>query len=325
MRVVEELSRADASVGWITLIGGGTWLDLAGLPRATFDAMYRPGDDTIVAGVFNPTGVAVPVDGGYRVNGRWSFASGCEHADWLYGNCVDTSSGEPQLRIAVFRPDEVEIEDTWSVSASAAPGATTSRSTTSSSPRSARSTCSPTRRASTRRWCEHPVPASLALLAGRPCRSASPRARSTTCVDLATEKVPAAVAGDAGRQPAVPVPARRGRRAAPRGAVRSSTRRPPRPGRPPSRGDEFTPQLRARLRSAAVHAATTAAAVVETAYRAGGGSSLYATSPLQRRLRDVNAVSQHFLLKPDTLTTCGAVLAGQEPRPHHLLNEERTP
>ncbi len=65
--------------------------------------------------MFNPTGTAVPVAGGYQVNGRWSFASGCEHADWIYGNCVDTSSGEPQLRIVVFRPDEVEIEDTWSV------------------------------------------------------------------------------------------------------------------------------------------------------------------------------------------------------------------
>ena len=115
MRVVEELSRADASVGWIVLVGASVWLDLAGLPRSTFDAIYRQGHATVVAGVFNPTGTAVPVAGGYQVNGRWSFASGCEHADWLYGNCIDTSSGEPQLRIAVFRPDEVEIEDTWSV------------------------------------------------------------------------------------------------------------------------------------------------------------------------------------------------------------------
>ena len=67
------------------------------------------------------------------------------------------------------------------------------------------------------------------------------------------------------------------------------------------------------MRSAAVHVARTAATVVETAYRAGGGSSLYDSSPLQRRLRDVNALAQHFLLKPDTLTTCGALLAGEEP------------
>jgi alkylation response protein AidB-like acyl-CoA dehydrogenase len=79
-------------------------------------------------------------------------------------------------------------------------------------------------------------------------------------------------------------------------------------------GDEFTPLDRAHLRATAVHAATTARSVVELAYRWGGGSSLYLESPLQRRLRDVHAVNQHFLLRPAaTLITCGAVLAGQNP------------
>ena len=40
--------------------------------------------------------------------------------------------------------------------------------------------------------------------------------------------------------------------------------------------------------------------------------TLYRTSPVQRRLRDIHAVTQHFLAKPDALTTAGAVLAGQE-------------
>jgi hypothetical protein len=51
---------------------------------------------------------------------------------------------------------------------------------------------------------------------------------------------------------------------------------------------------------------------VNTAYRSGGGSSLYVECPLQRRLRDINALTQHFLVKPDTLTTAGAILAGQD-------------
>ena len=55
-----------------------------------------------------------------------------------------------------------------------------------------------------------------------------------------------------------------------------------------------------------------AAAVVTTAYRSGGGSSVYADCPLQRRLRDIHAVTQHFLVKRDTLTTAGAILAGQD-------------
>ena len=55
-----------------------------------------------------------------------------------------------------------------------------------------------------------------------------------------------------------------------------------------------------------------AVAAVTTAYRSGGGSSVYADCPLQRRLRDIHAVTQHFLVKRDTLTTAGAILAGQD-------------
>ena len=69
---------------------------------------------------------------------------------------------------------------------------------------------------------------------------------------------------------------------------------------------------RARVRAAAVWATERAAAVVDTAYRAGGGSSLYLDSPLQRRLRDIHAVTQHFLVRRDTMTTAGAILAGNE-------------
>lgn len=55
-----------------------------------------------------------------------------------------------------------------------------------------------------------------------------------------------------------------------------------------------------------------AAAVVDTACRSGGGSSIYAECPLQRRFRDIHAITQHFLIKPDTLTTAGAILARQD-------------
>ena len=78
---------------------------------------YATNPDAITAGVFNPTGSITPVDGGYRVTGRWSFASGCEHADVIFGNGVEgIVDGMPQLRGAVFAPDDVTIEDTWSVS-----------------------------------------------------------------------------------------------------------------------------------------------------------------------------------------------------------------
>ena len=59
----------------------------------------------IVAGAFNPAGSITPIDGGYRVEGRWGFASGCEHADWIFGNCVEgLVDGHPVLRAALFTP-----------------------------------------------------------------------------------------------------------------------------------------------------------------------------------------------------------------------------
>jgi alkylation response protein AidB-like acyl-CoA dehydrogenase len=77
-------------------------------------------------------------------------------------------------------------------------------------------------------------------------------------------------------------------------------------------GSPLSLEDRARIRAAAVWATNRAREAVSTAYRAGGGSSVYRSSPLQRRLRDVNVLTQHFLVRDDTLTTAGAILAGQE-------------
>ncbi|HEX5004951.1 MAG TPA: hypothetical protein VFV65_06530, partial [Gemmatimonadales bacterium] len=77
-------------------------------------------------------------------------------------------------------------------------------------------------------------------------------------------------------------------------------------------GEELVPERRARLRGTATWVTTAAAQVVDAAYTAGGGSAIYSASPLQRRWRDVHAVTQHFALKADTLTTVGAVLAGED-------------
>ena len=134
MRIIESLARADASVAWTVMIGAATWIDMAGLPRATFDALFAT-PDVITAGVFNPTGSIAVTPGGYQVSGRWSFASGCEHADWLFGNCLEgVVDSVPQMRMAVLAPEQVVIEDTWTVSGRGAPAATTSGPTASSSP-----------------------------------------------------------------------------------------------------------------------------------------------------------------------------------------------
>jgi hypothetical protein len=76
-------------------------------------------------------------------------------------------------------------------------------------------------------------------------------------------------------------------------------------------GDAPAAEVVGRTRAAAAGSAAGAAAAAGTAYRFGGGSTVYDGSSLQRRARDVEVLAQHFLVKPDVLTTAGALLAGQ--------------
>ena len=69
-------------------------------------------------------------------------------------------------------------------------------------------------------------------------------------------------------------------------------------------------ECRAGLRLAATHAAAAGLQATETAYRLGGGSAIYDSSPLQRRLRDVNAATQHMLVAPATWELAGRQLLG---------------
>jgi alkylation response protein AidB-like acyl-CoA dehydrogenase len=81
LEVLEALSYIDASAGWCTLIGAAA---IAGpgafLMEEAIAQIFAHGHVPRAAGTFMPSGHAVPVDGGYRVSGRWAFASGIRHA-----------------------------------------------------------------------------------------------------------------------------------------------------------------------------------------------------------------------------------------------------
>src|SRR5690349_2399698 len=74
LEVIEELARADGSVGWIAMIGASTPAFFARLPADTYDAIYADGPDVVMAGSLLPKGQAVPEGDGYRFTGQWPFA-----------------------------------------------------------------------------------------------------------------------------------------------------------------------------------------------------------------------------------------------------------
>jgi indole-3-acetate monooxygenase len=320
LRVLETLAAADASVAWTVGIGAGTWLDLVGLPRPTFDAVMTTAPDVIIAGVFRPSGTATPVDGGYRVSGRWGFASGCEHATWLYGSCLVAGHGDgpPPMRIVVLAPEEVTIEDTWHVSGLAGTGSHHFHVDDVFVP--TERTVDPMGGAPT---LDEPIVRAplLTVLSLGVASIAIGVARGALddVLGLAAGKVPMLASASLGTNPLFRYELAnadtevRAARALAHDVAGAAWGDALAGIEPTLAGREPTLVGRARARAAGAWITGRAAAVVDTAYRSGGGTALYADHPLQRRLRDVHAITQHFLVKPDTFTEAGAVLVGDEP------------
>ncbi len=317
--VVEQLAYADGSTGWTVMIGSHTPVLFGFLPRPSFEAIYARGPDVIGAGSLAPKGHAVPVDGGYRVSGQWSFASGCQHADWIIAHAMVVGGGEtrllpngmPEMVVAVLRATEVEIVETWRVAGM--------RGTGSHDVRVQDAFC--------------PVERTFRLFGGAPSVDAPifaipplsvtaihqaavalgvARAALDEIVELAgggkrrlfasNRLAESALFQDALGQADVIVRAARALLYADADATWHKARR----------REEFSSLERVRLRATAAHVMRMAIQVVDTAYTAGGGTSIYATSPLQRRLRDIHVQSQHIAVSRDAFGLVGTLLAGEE-------------
>lgn len=272
---------------------------------------YSANPDAITAGVFNPTGSIAPSNGGYQISGRWSFASGCEHADVFFGNAVEgVVDGAPQVRGAVFTPTDVVIEDTWSTSGLCGTGSHHFHVDGAIVP--AERTYSPIAgEPCIDALIVHlPPPAVFCLVMASIALGIAQGALDDISV-LASDKVPLLSPVTLGGNPLFQLElatADTDVRAA-RTLLYDEAERL---WAAAASGDPLAMEHRAQVRASAVWTVERAISVVSAAYRAGGGTSLYSESPLQRRLRDIHALAQHFIVRRDTLITAGAILAGQD-------------
>lgn len=112
LNLIEELSRADASTGWVASFGvSATYL--AALPKDTFEHIYGQNPDLTFAGSIFPPQNVEKTDTGFLVSGRWPYASGCMGADLIGGGIIDDSNESPLPRMAVMPADAIEIDEVW--------------------------------------------------------------------------------------------------------------------------------------------------------------------------------------------------------------------
>lgn len=317
LRVVEVVSRADGSAGWCLMIGTSMGIFGGYLPEAGAQEIYS--DPTLVTGsTFRTAGRAVAVDGGYRVSGRWNFASGSPHCAWLLGGCVihdgDTPrlgpTGAPVARHLFFPATDYTLLDTWSTGGLRGTGSQDFRVEDAFVPerRVLSFAGPPTQPGPLYRFplfgLLSPQVAAVSLGIARGAIDA--------LTDLATTKP--TQGGQALLRDDELVQYQVAQAEAQLEAARtylfdtvSATWDDVCAGR------ELSLAQRARLRLAAVHANTSAAAAVDLMYAAGGSSSIFTSNPLERASRDVHAASQHVLHQAANYSQVGRVLLGMEP------------
>jgi indole-3-acetate monooxygenase len=118
---IEELARHDASIGWIVFVANSSALVAAYLEPAVSHAVFADPRSIVAWGPPNASR-AQAVDGGYRLTGRWDFASGCRQARWIGAHCHVLEAdgvlrlnrfGRPTVRTLLFPAEDAILHDTW--------------------------------------------------------------------------------------------------------------------------------------------------------------------------------------------------------------------
>jgi alkylation response protein AidB-like acyl-CoA dehydrogenase len=121
---IEEISRHDGSVGWNTFVANSSALIAPFLGPEAMRAIFADPRAVVAWGPPNES-KAVAVPGGYRVSGKWNFASGCRQATWMGAHChvVEpdgslrlNAAGKPTVRSLLCPVSQaVLLDGTWNV------------------------------------------------------------------------------------------------------------------------------------------------------------------------------------------------------------------
>jgi alkylation response protein AidB-like acyl-CoA dehydrogenase len=120
--LVEEISSRDASAGWNYAVGSGLGIFAGFLPRAQAEVMFSR-EGAAMAGSGAPQGKAHRVEGGYRIEGTFGWASGIDQAHWVYGGCfihadgamARDDQGRPMAILAFIPKAQATVHDSWRV------------------------------------------------------------------------------------------------------------------------------------------------------------------------------------------------------------------
>lgn len=115
-QAVMEIAAACASSGWVLGVLGVHHWQLGLFPEKAQREVWEPDDSVQISSSYAPTGKVERVDGGFRLSGRWSFSSGCDHCQWVFLGGVAPGDGPiPDMRTYLVPRSDYQIVDNWHV------------------------------------------------------------------------------------------------------------------------------------------------------------------------------------------------------------------
>ncbi|HKV53507.1 MAG TPA: acyl-CoA dehydrogenase family protein [Candidatus Binataceae bacterium] len=326
LQVLEALAYADGSVGWCAMINIDGGYMSAFLDQDVAHEMFADLDAPTGASILS-VGKAEPVDGGYRVNGRWAFVSGCQHCKWIVVTCAVEENGSPKSRpdggpvlILCFIPAaDGEILDTWHTTGLRGSGSHdfTARAAFVATER----TC-PFPMTSRRKGALYAFPMLFGYKVG-----AIPIGIARAAIDRfaeAARRKNVTIGNLTGRNRLLAeeayVQSSIGRAEALVGAARSYIyERMEDIWRTLEAGQRLAIDQRVRYRLAVINAHQACLEAVEMLYKSYGGAAVYASGPLDRALRDLQTINQHTINSLKVYETAGRMLLGMELRASDIL------
>ncbi len=322
-----ELSAACASTGWVAgLLSAHQWL-LAMFPKQAQEDVWGENPDALLCGSYAPISMAERVEGGYRLNGRWSFASGCDNAQWSLCAAILPPYGEekPVPAFLLVPAHEYTIDDTWNVVGLAGTGSKTLVPDNVVVPEHRVLAFPQATSGRTPGAKVYPGQAlfNMPLLTGIPSCLASAAvgaakgALESYAASISTRVTRGAVAGGNNRMAEFPtIQLRVAEAAASVDAAREILLRDVTNAEAlAGSGNAFTVEDRLVSRRGQAFAVSLALRAVEALNASTGGTGLGLENPVQRAWRDANAVGRHISMNWDAVgTMVGQHMLGLEPK-----------
>ena len=105
-----------SSTAWVLGVVGAHQWQLALFPEQAQVDVWGEDDSVLISSSYAPTGQIERAEGGYRISGRWSFSSGCDHCEWAFlGGMVPpaTEGKPPEMRTFLVPRGDWRIDDNW--------------------------------------------------------------------------------------------------------------------------------------------------------------------------------------------------------------------